>query len=97
MALRTHRLTLRPLPRPRQIRDHLKSFLTGTVAALAFGYYNLHQDVHRAADGVSGRIDSLGQETVGANAALAKRVAALEAEVLRLKAAAAAASSSAGS
>ena len=38
-----------------QMRQHLQSFLTGSVAALAFGYYQVHQDVNRAADAVQQR------------------------------------------
>jgi hypothetical protein len=38
-----------------QMRQHLQSFLTGSVAALAFGYYRVHQDVWYAAEAVQQR------------------------------------------
>ena len=38
-----------------QMRHHLQSFLTGSVAALAFGYYRVHQDVWYAAEAVRQR------------------------------------------
>ena len=38
-----------------QMRQHLQSFLTGSVAALAFGYYRVHQDVWYAAEAVEQR------------------------------------------
>ena len=38
-----------------QMRQHLQSFLTGSVAALAFGYYRVHQDVWYAAEAVRQR------------------------------------------
>jgi hypothetical protein len=69
-----------------QLRHHFQSFLTGGVAALAFGYYRVHQDVWRAAEAVDARIDALGQETVSSTTALQERVKALEHEVARLKA-----------
>lgn len=74
-----------PRARAAQLRHHLQSFLAGGVAALAFGYYRVHQDVWRAAEAVDSRLDSLGRETVGSHAALQARVVALETEVQRLR------------
>lgn len=79
----------RASPRPHrapQLRHHFQSFLTGGVAALAFGYYRVHQDVWRAAEAVDVRLDALGRETVSSHATLQARVKALEQEVARLKA-----------
>ncbi|KAL1522765.1 hypothetical protein AB1Y20_017737 [Prymnesium parvum] len=63
------------------LRGHMQAFLSGSVAALAFGYYRVHQDIWRAADEVDSRIQALGQEAVASQAALQARVSALEDEL----------------
>ena len=69
-----------------QIRHNMQSFLAGSVAALAFGYYRLHQDVWQAAGEVTGNLNSMGSETVTSHAALQARVIALEADLAKLRA-----------
>lgn len=68
-----------------QIRQHMLSFFAGGVSALSFGYYQLHQDVWRAADLVDSHLGSLGRETVSSQTVLLKRVGALEAETKSLR------------
>ena len=68
-----------------QIRDHLRSFLVGSVAALGFGYYKLNQNLLLSADSVRAHLEKLGDETVSSHAVLQQRVVTLEAEVTKLK------------
>ena len=77
---------LKSCPWPAQLRGNFQAFLTGGVAALAFGYYQLHQDVWRAADAVESRLEVVGRESVSTHAALQTRVNALEDGIKRLKA-----------
>ena len=68
-----------------QIRDHIRSFLLGSVAALSVGYYRVHQDLWTSQAQVSGHLEKLGEETVRSQVTLQQRVEALEAEVTKLK------------
>eukprot|EP00316_Scyphosphaera_apsteinii_P014289 CAMPEP_0119312496 /NCGR_PEP_ID=MMETSP1333-20130426/26674_1 /TAXON_ID=418940 /ORGANISM="Scyphosphaera apsteinii, Strain RCC1455" /LENGTH=62 /DNA_ID=CAMNT_0007317125 /DNA_START=93 /DNA_END=281 /DNA_ORIENTATION=+ len=56
------------------------------MAALAFGYYRVHQDVWQAAEAIDSRLDALGRETITSHASLQARVNELEKELVRLKA-----------
>lgn len=82
-------LTLAPLARavvcPSQIRHHLQAFLSGGVAALSFGYYQVHQDVWKTASVVDSRLAALSSELVGSQAILKGRIVALEGEIAMLK------------
>ena len=60
------------------------------VTALSLGLYKINGDVWAAAEAVDSRLAMLGQEAVGSQAALQKRVGALEGEVSKLKGALAA-------
>ena len=68
-----------------QLRQQLQAFTLGGISALSFGYYQVHQDVWRAAEAVDSRLDTLGKEAVGGQATLQKRVGALEGEIAKLK------------
>ena len=68
-----------------QLRDHVRAFLAGSVAALSFGYYRVHQDLWQTAELVGGRLESLNRETVSSQETLQARVVTLEAEVTKLK------------
>lgn len=67
------------------MRQNLQAFLLGGVTAFSFGYFRVQKDVWEAAQAVDGRLETLGSQAVGAQAALQKRVGALEAEVAKLK------------